>query len=147
MKTNALFFILFLANIFTTSFLHAQASKPQTEGTWKIKTLKDSGKMLDIASKETTVEISVKGKSILAYVGCNRLTANLEFITSDLIKPMQLVATRKSCKGDTETLENATRYVMEQTNSIRKNGARLEFFKDNELLMVLERPTDTKKKK
>lgn len=147
MKTNTLFFILFLASIFATSSLYAQASKPQTEGTWKIKSVKDSGKMLDVAAKETTVEISVKGKTILAYVGCNRLTANLEFITGDLIKPMQLMATRKACKGDTETLENATRYVMEQTNSIRKNGARLEFFKDNELLMVLERPTDDKKKK
>jgi heat shock protein HslJ len=145
MKTNILFFLLFFTNIFTTSLLCAQASKPQTEGNWKIKSLKDSGKMLDVASKETTVTINVKSKSILTYVGCNRLTATLEFITGDLIKPMQLVSTRKACKEDTEGLENATRYVLEQTNSVRKNGARLEFYKDNELLMVLERPTDKKK--
>jgi heat shock protein HslJ len=147
MKTNTLFFLLFFVNIFTASLLYAQTSKPQTEGNWKIKSLKDSGKMLDVGTKETTVTISAKGKSILAYVGCNRLTANLEFITGDLIKPMQLVSTRKTCKGEEESLESATRYVLEQTNSIRKNGARLEFFKDNELLMVLERPVDTKKKK
>jgi heat shock protein HslJ len=103
--------------------------------------------MTDVSAKETTVTINTKGKSILAYVGCNRMTANFEFITGDMVKPFQLVSTRKSCSESIEPLESATRYVMEQTNSVRKNGAKIEFYKDAELLMVLERPVDTKKKK
>ena len=102
--------------------------------------------MSDLSGKETTVKIDTKAKNILAYVGCNRMTANFEFITGDMVKPFQLTSTRKSCK-DLDALESATRYVLEQTNSVRKNGAKIEFYKDTELLMVLERPTDNKKKK
>jgi heat shock protein HslJ len=147
MKTTN-FLLLMLSLCLLGAPALAQTSKPYVEGTWKIKTLKDSGKMLDLAAKETTVTINTKGKSILAYVGCNRMTAAFEFITADIIKPFQLQSTRKACKEGVEGLESATRYVLEQTNSVRKNGARIEFFKDNELLMVLERPaTDVKKKK
>jgi len=137
---------LILVSLFI-SVVSAQAQKPYVDGNWKIKSLKDSGKMTDVSAKETTVTINTKGKSILAYVGCNRMTANFEFITGDMVKPFQLVSTRKSCSESIEPLESATRYVMEQTNSVRKNGAKIEFYKDAELLMVLERPVDTKKKK
>jgi hypothetical protein len=74
------------------------------------------------------------------------MTSNFEFVTGDMIKPFQLTSTRKSCK-DTDELESVLRLLLERTNSVRKNGARVEFYKDTELLMVLERPTDTKKKK
>ncbi len=145
MKTMKLFLLIFCLNIGGVSLM-AQ-SRPYVEGTWKIKTIKDSGKMTDVAAKETTVTIDTKGKSMLAYVGCNRMTTKFEFITGDMIKPFQLVSTRKACQDGIDGLENATRYVIEQTNSVRKNGARIEFFKDTELLMVLERPVDTGKKK
>ncbi len=144
MKTTKL---ILLISCLCIGSLSAIAQKPNVEGTWKIKTLKDSGKMTDLSAKETTVSIDTKAKTILAYVGCNRMTAKLEFVTGDMIKPFQLASTRKACKGETEGLENATRYALEQTNSIRKNGARIEFFKDTELLMVLERPVDGKSKK
>jgi heat shock protein HslJ len=144
MKTIKLIVLLICCSIASTAVL-AQ-SKPYVDGNWQIKTIKDSGKMIDLSGKETSVKIDTKAKSLMAYVGCNRMTSTLEFITSDIIKPFQLTSTRKSCK-DTDALESTTRYVLEQTNSVRKNGAKLEFYKDTELLMVLERPTDTKKKK
>lgn len=129
----------------TTTVLKAQ-TKPPVDGTWKIKSLKDSGKMTDVSAKETTVTISTKDKSLLAYVGCNRITTKFEFVTGDMVKPFQLVSTRKACKDNVAGLESATIYVLEQTNSVRKNGAKIEFYKDAELLMVLERQTTTKKK-
>jgi len=143
MKT-AKFLFLAIAMLLCGTTLKAQ--KPVVDGVWKIKSVKDGGKLLDLSAKETTVEINVKAKTILAYVGCNRMNAKFEFITSDQIKPFALASTRKACHGETETIENATRYALEQTNSIRKNGARIEFFKDNDLLIVLERPAAKKKK-
>ena len=144
MKTVKFLLLLFPIILIGT---FARAQKPNVEGIWKIKSLKDSGKMIEVGSKETTVEMKSKEKSILVYVGCNRLTSKLEFITGDKIQPFVLSATRKSCKDNIETLESSTRYVLEQTNSIRKNGAKMEFFKDNDLLMVLERPVNNGKKK
>lgn len=143
MKTMKLIMLLLCCSI---GSLALAQSKPNVEGSWQIKTLKDSGKMTDLSGKETTVKIDTKAKNILAYVGCNRMTSNFEFVTGDMVKPFQLTSTRKSCK-DSDALESAIRLVFERTNSVRKNGARIEFFKDTELLMVLERPTDTKKKK
>lgn len=144
MKTLKLFMLILCYSI--GSVMQAQ-TKPYVEGEWKIKTIKDSGKMTDVSAKETIVKIDTKGKSLLAYVGCNRMTSKFEFITGDMVKPFELMSTRKSCSGETENLESATRYVLEQTNSVRKNGAKIEFYKDTDLLMVLERPMNNKKKK
>ncbi len=142
---------LFLFVLCYTAFvvnLQAQ-TKLYVEGTWKIKTLKDSGKMIEVGTKETTVTIDTKAKSILLYVGCNRITSGFEFITGDMIKPFKLVSTRKACQDYIDGLEVAAKEALEKTNSIRKNGTKIEFYKDAELLMVLERPatTTTKKKK
>ncbi|HSZ24578.1 MAG TPA: META domain-containing protein [Cytophagaceae bacterium] len=138
--------LFFLTLIFSVN-MFGQSSKPQVDGSWKIKSIFESGKMIDMMAKETIVEISVKDKNILIYVGCNRITSKFEFITSDMIKPLQLVTTRKSCQSTITELESSVRYVLEQVNSVRKSGARVEFFKDTNLLMVIERPTDVKKKK
>ncbi len=137
MKTAKIILLVFFLMLYGNIL---KAQKPNVEGVWKIKSLKDSGKMIEVGTKETTVEMKTKEKSILVYVGCNRLTSKLEFITGDMVKQFELTSTRKACKESIDELESNTRYVLEQTNSIRKNGARIEFFKDNELLMVLERP-------
>ena len=132
--------IILLSSTIMLFWGNSFAQKPMVDGAWKINSIKDSGKMIDLRATETTVEMNAKGKSILVYLGCNRLTAKLEFITGDKIKPFELAATRKACKDEKEQLESVARYVLEQTNSIRKSGAKMEFYKDNDILMVLERP-------
>ena len=145
MKT---FYILFftLSLILCGTSLQAQTTKPPVDGDWKIKSLKDSGKMIDLSAKETEVTINTKSKNIAVYIGCNHISSPFEFITADKIKPFVLTATRKSCSS-LQDLESALIYVLEQTNSVRKNGAKTEFYKDNDLLMVLERVVDNGKKK
>jgi heat shock protein HslJ len=144
MKTTKLFLLVLIMSICVVSL---KAQKPTVEGEWKIKSYKDAGKMIDASAKETNVTINTKAKTIHVHAGCNKLNANFEFITSDKIKPFQVVSTRKSCNGEAEVMETAVRYILEQTNSVRKNGAKIEFYKDNELLIVLERPVDNGKKK
>ena len=144
MKTAKIILLVFFLMLYGNIL---KAQKPNVEGVWKIKSLKDSGKMIEVGTKETTVEMKTKEKSILVYVGCNRMTSKLEFITGDMIKQFELTSTTKACKEAIDALESNTRYVLEQTNSIRKNGARIEFFIDNELLMVLERPVVSGKHK
>ncbi len=121
------------------------AQQPVVEGNWKIKSLKDSGKITDLSAKETHIVITKNNMSV--HVGCNTISSKLEFITGDRIKPFELAATRKSCSESLQGLESSLRYALEQTNSIRKNGTKLEFYKDNELLIVLEKKIDSDKKK
>jgi len=137
--------ILILTISTSISITFAQGSKPNTEGLWKIKSMKDSGKMAEVTTKENSILIENKTKKITVFVGCNRMSGTFEFVTGDIIKPIVLTSTRKACKGDLQGIEDNLRYVLEQVNSIRKNGARIEFFKDAELLMVLERPAAKKK--
>jgi heat shock protein HslJ len=130
----------------TLSVAFAQSAKGYSDGNWKIKSLKESGKLVDVSSKETSITINNKDESIAIFVGCNRLTSKLEFITGDRIKPFQFTtANKKKCTAESQELESTTRYALEQTNSIRKQGARIEFYKDTELLIVLERPVAKKK--
>ncbi len=140
-------FLIVSSLVISITALQAQSSKPVVEGSWKIKSLKDGGKMIDMSAKETSIAIDSKGKTLAAYVGCNRHSANFEFITSDMIKPLILTATRKSCSDNLEALESSLRFALEETNSVRKNGAKIEFYKSNDLLMVLERIVDNGKKK
>jgi heat shock protein HslJ len=143
MKNFRLLLLLFSLIISSTS---VYAQKPVLEGNWKIKSFKDSGKMIDLGSKETHVEIS-KSNAMTIHVGCNHISSKIEFITADKIKPFELTATRKSCSEYLEGLESSLRYALEQTNSIRKNGTKVEFYKDNDLLIVLERKVESVKKK
>lgn len=146
MKTFRRFFLI-LSTLICGTALQAQINNAVVEGVWKIKTLKDTGKMIDLGAKETDVTINTKGKSITVYIGCNHFSSKFEFITADKVKPFELTATRRSCSESLEGLESALRYALEQTNSIRKNGSKTEFYKDNELLIVLERSLDNSKKK
>ncbi len=144
MKTFRLLAIAFSILLFSNT-LYAQSAKPVVEGTWKIKSLNDSGKMIDHGARETNVVIAKNNMTI--HVGCNHVSTKIEFITADKIKPFDISATRKSCSEHHQNLESTLRYALEQTNSIRKNGAKIEFYKDNDLLIVLEKKTEQVKKK
>jgi heat shock protein HslJ len=139
--------LLTLSILFCGTAIQAQINNAVVEGVWKIKALKDSGKMIDLGAKETNVTINTKAKSITAYVGCNHFSSKFEFITADKIKSLELTATHKGCSDAEEALESTLRYALEQTNSIRKNGTKTEFYRDNDLLIVLERVVNGGKKK
>jgi heat shock protein HslJ len=149
-KTRNMDIFRFLCSTFLI-LLVVQFSKAQisikninTDGVWIIKEITVDANLTKVTEKNANVVIDSKKKTILVYVGCNRITSNLEFVTGDMIKPMVITSGGKNCKDKLTELEDNLTIILKQTNSVRKNGKKLEFYKGIELLMVLEREPEKK---